>query len=90
VIAVKAAADYVVPGFSASFGSRDYMVEGEIFSRAFFPAILTGVVISGVNVGPAKFDMMEASPHLYVLEEPEHAGKLDGKTDASNLAVVLG
>jgi hypothetical protein len=90
VITFKAAADDVVPGFSASSDYGDHMIEGEIFGGTFFPAILTGVVVPCINIGPAKLDMMQALPHLYVLEKPEHAGKLDGKTDASNLAIVLG
>ena len=90
VITFKAAADDVVPRFSAFFSDRDHMIESEIFRRTFFPTILADVVVSCVDVRPAKLDVMEALPHPNVLEKPEHAGKLDCKADAADFAIVLG
>ena len=90
VITFKAAADNIIPSFSASVDDGDHMIESEIFRGTFFPAILTGVVVSCIDIGPAELHVMEAFPHLHILEEPEYARQFDGKADASNFAIVLG
>jgi hypothetical protein len=90
VVAFKAAADDVIPGFSASLHDRNDMVKREVFGRTLLAAILTGIVIASVNIRSAKLDVLKMFPDLYVLQQAKNAGHLDGETDAANLSIVFG
>jgi hypothetical protein len=90
VIAVDAAADDVIPGLSSSVNDGDDMIESEIFRGTLFPAVLTRMVVPGIDIGPAEFNVLEVLPHFYIPEEPEYAWEFNGKTDASNLAIIFG
>jgi len=89
MIAFKAAGDDVFPGFASSFYNGNYVVKGEIFGGALFPAILTGVVVSRIYVGSAKLNVLKLFSDLYIFQKPENAGHLDPKTDAPDLPVVF-
>jgi hypothetical protein len=90
MVAIEAAGNDIIPGFSAAFYYWNDMVKREIFCRAFFAAVLACVSVSGVNIRPAEFYVVETLSYLYILEKSEDTGHLDGKTDASNLAVIFG
>jgi hypothetical protein len=90
VIAFETAGYNVVPGLPAVFYNRGHVIEGQIFRGALPAAILTSVVIPGIDVGPAEFYMLEVFPDFYVLQEPQNAGHLDRETDAVDFAIIFG
>ncbi len=90
MIAFETAGNDVFPGFSTAIYNGFDMVKCEILRGMLFPAILAGVVIACINIGPAEFDTLGALSDLYILQEAENAGQLDGKADASDLAIVFG
>ncbi len=89
VVAVKAARDNVFPGFCPSLDNGYDMVESQVLGRALFPAILAGMMVPCIDVGPAELDMLEVLSDLYIFEETEDTGHLDGEADASDFAVVF-
>ena len=51
VVAGKAGSDNIFPGSLPSLDLRSHMIERQVFGRIFYPAILTGIFISLINVG---------------------------------------
>jgi hypothetical protein len=89
MVALKTACNYIFPGFGAALYDGDNVVEREVFGGALFPAILTGVVIPGVDVRPTKLGALKMLPDFNVFEKPEDAGHLNGETDASDFAIIF-
>ncbi len=89
MIALEAAGDDVIPGFSSAFHNGHDVVEREVLRGALLPAILAGIVVARVDICSTKFDVLEALPDLYILQETENTGHSDGKTDAPDLAIIL-
>ena len=90
VVAVEATCDNVIPSFSSSVDNWNDVIKSQIFGRAFLAAILACVIVTTVNIGSAKLDMLETFSDLYILQQPEDAGQLYREADASNLTVIFG
>jgi hypothetical protein len=51
------ATDNVFPGAFSSSGTRDDMIQAQITFGKFFPAVLAGIFIPGVDINPREADM---------------------------------
>ena len=89
MVALEAAGDYVTPGLASALHHGNDMVESQVLRGALGSAVLAGVQVAGVDIGPAEFDMLETLPHPDELQEPEHAGHPDTEADAVDLVVVF-
>lgn len=90
MVALKAASHNVVPSLSAPFDNWKDVIKRQILGRTFFAAILAGVVISGVDIRPAEFYVLELLSDLYIFQQTEDTGHLDCEADAANFAVIFG
>ena len=89
VVARETTGDNIAPAFVASLHDRNHMIEGEILRGTFLSTILTSVVVTRVNIGPAELNVLESLPGFDVFQQPQDAGKLNREADAANFAVVL-
>jgi hypothetical protein len=89
IVAVQAARDDIVPRLAPTPDDRDDMIECKVFRGALGAAVLAGVQIPGIDVGPAEFDVLEALPHPDVSQESEHARHSDSKADAVDFAIIF-
>ena len=90
VVALETARDDIVPGFAAPSDDRNHVIKRQILTGTFFPAVLAGMMIAGVNIRPVEFHALKALMDFYIFQEPEDAGHFDGEADASDLAIVFG
>jgi hypothetical protein len=89
VVARETAGHDVAPAFVSFPDDGNDMIEGEILRRALLPAILAGVVVPGVNIGPAELNVMETLPRFYIFEQSKHAGQFHSETDAADFFVIF-
>jgi hypothetical protein len=64
------------------------MIESEIFGRKLLPAVLTRIVVSGVDVRSRKFHLVLVL-HPHILQKANDRRKLDRKRDGMNFAIML-
>jgi hypothetical protein len=90
MIAPETARNDILPRFAAPLYNGYNVVKSQVFGGTPFPAVLAGVVVAGVNVGPAEFRALKTLADFYIFEKPQHAGHFDGEAYASDLAIVFG
>src|SRR5258708_2296550 len=89
-IARDAAGDDVVPTLVAAASDGDHVVERELGGSEPASAVLTTVIVPGVDVGPGEGDVGEGTFHPDVTEQAKHRRELDPYRDAADLPVVDG
>src|SRR5258708_10585565 len=89
-IARDAAGDDVVPTLVAAGGDGDHVVERELGGSEPASAVLTTVIVPGVDVGQGEGDVGEGTFHPDVTEQAKHRRELDPYRDAADLPVVDG
>ena len=70
-VARDAAGDDVLPILPAALGDRHHMIERQLRGRKHLSAVLTGMVVTRVDVGAGERDVIDIPLDLDVAEEPD-------------------
>src|ERR1051325_342815 len=88
-IARHAAGDDVLPVFAAALRHRHDMVERQFRRRKRVVAVLAGVIVARVDVGPGERHVIEAAFYLDEAEEADDGGQLEAERNRPYLALVV-
>src|SRR5204863_2100902 len=81
--------DDVLPVFPAALGDRQHVVERQLAGRKRVAAILTGMIVAGVNICPRKRHVVESPPDLDVAQQANDRGKAETDFNRADLPVVF-
>src|SRR5262245_11525097 len=87
-IAPYAAGDDVLPILAATVRDRHHVVEGQFGRREHLAAILTGVMVARIDVGPGERHVVEPALDLDEPEQADHGRELERERDSSYFAVM--
>src|SRR5262245_55359496 len=88
-VARHTARDDVLPILPAALGDRQHMIEREVARWELVTAVLTLVVVTGINVRPRERHVVEPALDPDETEEPDHRRQLEADRNGANLAIVL-
>jgi len=87
-VAGDAAADDVLPVFSAALGDRHHVIEGQLAGWKRVTAVLAAVIIAGIDIGAGKRHVVESPLDLDVSKQANDGRELEADGNCPNLSVV--
>src|SRR6185503_19607517 len=87
-VAADAARDDVSPVLPAAMSDRQHMIEGQLACREVVATVLAPVIVTGVDVGPGKRHVVEATLDLDVPQKADDGRQLEAERDGPDLPVV--
>jgi len=87
-IAADATCDNIFPILSAALGDRHDMIEGQLRGGEHLAAVLTRMVVPGVDVGARKWDVIDVALNLDVAQQANDRWQLETEGHGPHFAVV--
>ena len=84
-----AAGDDVLPVLSAALGDRHHMIEGQFRGGKDLPAVLTRVVVAGVDIGAGERHVVDRPLDADVPQQANDRGQPEAERDRPDFAVVV-
>src|SRR5690606_15350186 len=88
-VAGDTATDDVLPVLAATLCDRHDVVERQLAARERFAAVLTAVIVSGVDVGAREGHVVESALDADAAEQTDHRGELERKGHTPDLPVFV-
>jgi len=88
IVAGKTGSNNVLPVGLSALHLRYYMIERKVLCRVFDPAVLAGIFVALVDIGPRETDLSFRALDPDEFEQTEYGGKLEGDRHTPDVAVV--
>lgn len=88
MIAAEARGDNIVPAFLSAHRDWNNVIEREILGWIFLTAVLTGVIVTRIDVGARKLNSVQVF-YPDIFEKANDRRQLDCKRDGMNLLIVF-
>jgi len=88
VIARQTGGNDVLPRGITALNDRRHMIEGKFLGRIFTSAVLAGILVPQIDIGPREPDFLISAFDLDEFEQAQDGGKFERNSDATDFPVV--
>ena len=87
-IAPDTAGDDILPVLAAAVRDRNHVIERQLVGREPVPAVLTAVLVAGVDVGAREGNVVKPLLYAYIAQQADDRRQLERDRNRAHFAVV--